>query len=189
MGETANFQIRRPKTAGESLFLLGPGGVGKSTLGAAMARQSGWPLLDLDLQFCDRIQDITDFIAANGYPAYRAANLAMAKTLVAGITRPTIVVTPSGFLAAAADSEDYRDALRLVQTGYGITLLPSLDVEEATDIVVARQLTRGFGFEHASETTKFHRRFPIYRRHGDMLVVSTLPAERLASTVLDRLSG
>ena len=64
--------------AGEILFLLGPGGVGKSTLGAAMARQSGWPLLDLDLQFCDRIQDITDFIAANGYPAYRAANLAMA---------------------------------------------------------------------------------------------------------------
>ena len=108
---------------------------------------------------------------------------------MAGIARPTIVVTPSGFLAAASDSEDYRDALSLVQTGYGITLLPSLDLDEATDIVVARQLTRGFGFERASETTKFHQRFPIYLRHGDMLVVSTLPAERLAQAVLNRLGG
>ncbi|MBU1306769.1 MAG: AAA family ATPase, partial [Alphaproteobacteria bacterium] len=30
------------------MFLLGPGGVGKSTLGRALAQLLGWPLIDLD---------------------------------------------------------------------------------------------------------------------------------------------
>ena len=180
-------EIRRTWNPGESLFLIGPGGVGKSTLGRDLAEQTGWPLVDLDLEFCDRMHDITAFIAAHGYPAYRAGNLGLAKALVAGITPPTIVVTSSGFMAAPPDSDDYRGALALVRSGYSITLLPSLDLAEATDIVVARQLTRGLGFERESEAAKFQRRFPMYRPLGDMLVVSTAPAEETAAAVLSRL--
>ena len=180
-------ELKRPFVSGESLVLIGAGGVGKSTLGREIARQSGWPMIDLDLTFCDRIQDITAYIAVHGYDAYRAANLGLAKDLLASIAQPTIFVTSSGFMAAPPDSDDYRGALALVRSGYSITLLPSLDLAEATDIVVARQLTRGLGFEWESEAAKFQRRFPMYRPLGDMLVVSTAPAEETAAAVVSRL--
>ena len=179
-----DIDMRRPLGPRENIFLLGPGGVGKSTLGRAMAEQSGWPLIDLDLEFCARIAIIGPYIAAHGYAAYRAENLKLAARLLARLHRPSLFITASGFLAAPPDSADHRAALALVQTGYGITLLPSLDLAQATAIVVARQLTRGFGFEPAEETRKFHHRFALYRDQGDMRVVATDPAARIATAVM-----
>lgn len=76
--EAIQIIIRRPPAPGRTLFLLGPGGVGKSTLGRELARRLAMPLIDLDLEFCERLQLIGPFIAAHGYERYRAANLALA---------------------------------------------------------------------------------------------------------------
>lgn len=186
MSEAIETQVTatRPWQSGETLFLLGPGGVGKSTLGRALASQLGWPLVDLDLVFCDRIAVIGDYIAAKGYAAYRAANLALAQALVAEGMTPQVFVTPSGFLAAAPETQDHQQAQALVASGYGLVLLPSLDIEMACRIVVARQLTRGFGFEASSEREKFRTRFPLYRAAGDALVVSTAPPDTIAAAVI-----
>ncbi len=153
-------------------------------MGRALASQLDWPLVDLDLVFCDRIAVIGDYIAAKGYAAYRAANLALAQALVAEAMIPQVFVTPSGFLAAAPETSDYRQARALVAGGYGIVLLPSLDIELACRIVVAPQLTRGFGFEATSESEKFRTRFPLYRAAGDALVVSTAPPDAMAAAVI-----
>ena len=158
--------------------------MGKSTLGRALAQQLGWPLLDLDLEFCARIAVIGDYIAAHGYAAYRATNLALAQELAAKSVAPQVFVTPSGFLAAAPETEDYHQARALVSGGYGMVLLPSLDIEIACQIVVARQLTRGFGFEAESESEKFRTRFPLYRVAGDALVVSTETPSAMAAAVI-----
>ena len=149
-----------------------------------MANQLGWPLVDLNMVFCDRIAMIGDYIAAQGYAAYRAANLAMAQALVAETTTPQVFVTPSGFLAAAPETTDHQQAQTLVASGYGIVLLPSLDIERACRIVVARQLTRGFGLEAKSEREKFLTRFPRYRAAGDALVVSTAQPDAVATAVI-----
>jgi len=170
--------IRRPWTEGETLFLQGPGGVGKSTLGRELAQRLGWPLIDLDLEFCEQLQSIGRFIADHGYPRYRAENLALAGRLF---------VTSSGFLAAEPHSADHQSARRIVAGGYGVTLLPSLDIDVATAIVVTRQLRRGFGLEQASEERKFRQRFHIYHQAGAMLVVSTDAAAAIAEELLDRL--
>lgn len=76
----------------------------------------------------------------------------------------------------------------MIATGYGITLLPSLDLEVATSIVVARQLGRGFGLEQASEERKFRARFLIYRQTGDMLVIAAGSPATTADTLASRLS-
>jgi shikimate kinase len=178
-------EVRRPWRPGETVFLLGPGGVGKSTLGRELARQLGWPLVDLDLEFCDRLAVIGEFIAAHGYERYRAANLALAQDLLAASAQPSIFVTASGFLAAPPETPDYHQAGRLVATGYGVTLLPSLDIEVATSIVVERQLTRGFTQSREVEHQKFRARFPIYRSQGDMLVVSTDTPASMATAVIE----
>ncbi|MFC0013396.1 shikimate kinase [Devosia nitrariae] len=165
------------------IFLLGPGGVGKSTLGRELAKRLSWPHIDLDLEFCESFGEIGGFIGTHGYERYRAENLDLAFSLTASIDRPTLFVTSSGFLAARAGTRDYAQARQLVSTGYGLVLLPSLDIEIATPLVVARQLSRGFGLERATEDRKFRERFDIYRREGDVLVVSMEPPDQIASAV------
>ena len=142
----------------------------------------------MDLEFCERIEVIGDFIATRGYEPYRAENLALAETLAGAVSGPAVFVTSSGFLAGKSGSGDHASAHRLVGTGYGVTLLPSLDVDVATSVVVARQLTRGFGFEQASEDQKFRQRFRIYRDAGEMLVVSVGDPVGVAAAVVDRLT-
>ncbi len=181
--------MQRPATPEENLFLIGPGGVGKSTLGATLAQRLARPLIDLDLEFCRRIAVIGPYISKHGYAAYRAANLDLAIELLATARQPSLMVTSSGFLAAPAPSADYQRALALVRTGYSIALLPSLDLDQATGIVVARQLGRGFGLESAEETRKFQTRFAIYRDLGDMRVVSTAPPDEIAGAVIGALGG
>lgn len=181
--------VRRAFPDAEHIFLIGPGGVGKSTLATAIAPRLNRPLIDLDLEFCDRIGTIGPYIAAKGYPAYRLANLDLALELVGALTDPTIFVTASGFLAAQPQSDDYQTASALVATGYTITLLPTLDLALATDIVVERQMQRGFTFDRAGETEKFRHRFHLYRDKGDMLVVSTQPASQVATAVVAALHG
>jgi shikimate kinase len=180
-------EIRRPWRADEAVFLLGPGGVGKSSLGRVLAKALAWPLVDLDLEFCVQIATIGAFIQAHGYERYRAENLALAGRLVASCDRPMLFVTSSGFLAARPGTHDYIEARRLVSTGYGITLLPSLDADIATSIVVERQLARGFELKRETETAKFRERFGLYRDEGNMLVVSTDPAEQIGAAVLRTL--
>lgn len=178
-----HIEVRRPWRAGESLFLLGPGGVGKSSLGRELSRQSGWPLIDLDLEFCARIGEIGGFICAHGYERYRDENLALAGDLVSQFERPSVLVTASGFLAAEPGTVDHNVSRELVGTGYGVTLLPSLNIEVATEIVIERQLTRGFGLQRETEIPKFRKRFGIYRSEGDMLVVGTEHPSQIAVAV------
>lgn len=186
--DQTHIQVRRPWRANETLFLLGPGGVGKSTLGRELARILNWPLIDLDLEFCTRLDVIGRFIDQRGYQRYRAENLALAKTLLSENSGARIFVTASGFLAASAGTPDNTEARRLVSTGYGVVILPSLDIEIATPIVVERQLQRGFGLERSSEDEKFRQRFASLISEGDALVISQDEPARIASTLVDALS-
>lgn len=182
-----HLEIGRPWRAEESLILLGPGGVGKSTLGAALAKRLGWHLIDLDQLFCFAIGMIGTVIAEKGYEHYRAENLALAERCMEGLDQPVVLVSSSGFLAGPEGSDDLRRARLLVRRFYGLTLLPSLDLEEATDIVVARQVGRGFGFEKAAEDVKFRQRLQIYRQAGDALVVSVADPAIIAQKVVAAL--
>ena len=184
---SVEIEMRRAWIPGETLILLGPGGVGKSTLGRNLAERLQWRLIDLDLEFCDQIGIIGPYIGAYGYDRYRAENLALAETLLSIVTEPTIFVTSSGFLAGATGSADQTRAMQVANAGYGITLLPSLDIEIATSIVVSRQLERGFGFERETEDRKFRQRFAIYKNAGQMLVVSAAAPVCIAAAVAAKL--
>jgi shikimate kinase len=180
--------VRRPWTNPAALFLVGPGGVGKSTLGAVLAPALGRAFIDLDSEFTARIGPIGDFIRGRGYPRYAAENSALAQALVQAATEPLVFVASSGFLASDASPDLLTANLALVRAGYAITLSPAEDIEAAAAIVVERQLGRGFGLEREREGRIFRTRFGAYWNLADMTVVASGPPGDTASAIAARLA-
>ncbi len=59
-------------SSGKHIFLIGPGGVGgvgKTSHGPGLVAKSGFGLIDLDQECCDRIKNIGTFIDTKGYLA------------------------------------------------------------------------------------------------------------------------
>lgn len=179
--------IRRPRSDERVLYMIGPGGVGKSTLGKELAISLGFALIDLDQEFCQRIANIGLFIRAQGYVRYKTENSALAHALIFPLTEPTIVVTSSGFLSSDNPYDVGQANLSLVRTGYSLTLLPSNEIEQATPIVVERQMRRGFELDRQREEKTFRERFELYKRLGDMVIISSSTAEETASVVATAL--
>lgn len=55
--------------------LIGPGGAGKSTIGALLAERLEFAFVDLDRHLADRVGDIGDYINAHGHGTYARANV------------------------------------------------------------------------------------------------------------------
>ena len=136
-----------------TLFLIGPGGVGKSTVGALLAQAMNYRFIDLDSEFCEQLLNIRQYIQRNGYECYVRDNAALCSRLLAeNPHEKRVVVLSSGFLATDVCPEIVAVNRQLVrQSGYSILLLPSEDIDIATRIVVARQLMRGFGLVREKE--------------------------------------
>lgn len=98
--------------------LTGPGGAGKSTVGAALAARLACPFLDLDREFERRNGDIDVFIAEHGYTAYARANVEA--YIAIALDRPTCVLAlSSGFLVYPASVHPAYPALRDAIGGVG----------------------------------------------------------------------
>jgi shikimate kinase len=185
---SAKIIVRRPPSRVPLLFIVGPGGVGKSTLGRLLAPALGQVLVDLDDMFCDRIGPIHGYVRDVGAEAYREANSGLAAAIVAALAEPAIVVASSGFLAPDNAPSVLRANHDLIASGYSLSLLPALDEAEAMRIVVGRQLGRGFGLNRESEERKFRERMPHYREAGDMLVVAANVDDPAAAMVCAALN-
>ena len=59
----------------ERIRLVGPGGAGKSTIGALLAERLEVALVDLDRHLTGRIGDISEYIGRHGYDAYARENV------------------------------------------------------------------------------------------------------------------
>jgi shikimate kinase len=78
--------------------LIGPGGAGKSTIGALLAERLDVPFVDLDRHFAARIGDISEYIGRHGYDTYARENVEAYCSLFRGDTRPDVVALSSGFM-------------------------------------------------------------------------------------------
>jgi shikimate kinase len=154
--------------------LVGPGGAGKTTAGAALAERLGVPFVDLDVEFAAADGDISAYLDTHGYTAYGARNVSLYSALVNELRPPYVVALSSGFMT-------YRDDVHTAYAGWRqriassqstFVLLPSLALEICVAETVRRQLFRPFARMAEREEQVIRMRFATY---------ASLPARKVAT--------
>jgi shikimate kinase len=152
------------------LFIIGPGGVGKTTCGNILAKMIGYRFIDLDQEFCSRVGDITKHINTQGYESYCLKNSELFYKLLEKLPENFVFSLSSGFLIHKELRIKHKQTLDKV--GTSILLLPSESLDESIKIIVERQMSRGLGLEEEREKTKFSERFHEYQKFGDFRIYS-----------------
>lgn len=180
------FDERQPPSDTTILLLIGPGGAGKSSVGAKLAPLLNRRLIDLDQEFIRRVGDIGPFIRGEGYEAYKVRNSGLAAEIANEIAEPTLFVTSSGFLTSDNPKMALDANRKLLASAYSICLLPSRDIESSVNIIVERQLARPFSGDAAREEEIIRDRYCTYATLGDLIIFSTESANDIALAVSGR---
>lgn len=166
------------------IFLIGPGGVGKTTCGKILADIIGYNFIDLDTEFCRRVEDVTVYINNNGYEKYCFENSRLFYNILNKSVENFVVSLSSGFLVHENfDELTLQHKQTLKNCGISILILPSNSLDKSLEIVVKRQLARGFGLDENSERAKFAQRYPIYKKLGDIKIFSQDKPEIIAEQI------
>jgi len=169
--------------------LIGPGGAGKSTIGALLAERLDIPFLDLDRHFAERVGDISDYIGGHGYDAYARENIETYYSLFRGAIRPGVVALSSGFMTYSSDAHlEYAGVRReLEECARTFVLLPSLDRELCVAETVRRQVARPFGRSPEREEAVIRIRFEIYMALPMRKVATMRPTAVIVDEILAAL--
>ncbi|WP_233464257.1 shikimate kinase [Burkholderia arboris] len=159
----------RYRTGSVSLrvHLIGPGGAGKTTVGAIVAARLNWRFVDVDQCFLAAHGNIGDFIRDRGHAEYASHNVRLYEQLARGMSAPTICAVSSGFMLYPADVAPAYPALRrgIEEDGFTVLLLPSFDLERCAKLIVGRQMARPYlNANEADEMRKIRDRFPAFMR-------------------------
>ena len=171
--------------------LIGPGGAGKSTVGAALAARLACPFCDLDRAFERRRSDIDTFIEAHGYDAYARENVALYLEVAPELPDAVLAVSSGFMVYPPAVHPAYTTVREAIAGGpTTIVLLPSLDRETCVAEIVRRQLGRPFGRRDAArEEAVIRERFERYMALPAIKVETMHPASEVAAAIHARLAA
>lgn len=169
--------------------LIGPGGAGKSTIGAALAARLACPFVDLDRELERRHGDIDDFIAGHGYAGYARENVAMYLDLVRGHPDAVLALSSGFMVYPAAVHPAYAAVTEAIAGARGtFVLLPSLDREACVAETVRRQLGRALTRRDAArEEAVIRERFDRYLAFPAPKVETMRPAHAVVETIVAML--
>lgn len=166
------------------IFLIGPGGVGKTTCGSILANLLSYSFIDLDKEFNKRVGNVDNFIDTYGHEKYRLMNSKLFYKILSQHLQNLVFSLSSGFLVHENMNElTSKHKQTLKESGISILLLPSDSLDKSMEIVVKRQLLRGFGLTKDREEVKFVQRFPIYKDLGDIKIFSYDKPEIIAEKI------
>jgi shikimate kinase len=168
-----------------TIHLVGPGGAGKSTIGALLAERLRLPFIDLDRTLAARVGDISAFMGRHGYDAYARENVEVFCSTRCGDNPPAVVALSSGFMTYADVHPEYARVRRELEHDRGtFVLLPSLDRETCVAETVRRQIARPFGRSSGAEEAVIRARFEIYVA----LPMQKIETMRPVATVVDEIA-
>ncbi|MFU0933335.1 shikimate kinase [Kluyvera cryocrescens] len=171
------------------VLLIGPGGAGKSTVGALLAQRLDYPFIDLNTVFCERIANIREYLQTHGYESYLEQNAALFASLLNEQEKNAVFALSSGFLATDIRPDIVQmNRQRVRECGVSVLLMPYKNVDDACRCIVGRQLTRGFGLERHKEERKFRQRFGEYSALGDVQIFSVSPPHDIVEQTVQGLA-
>jgi shikimate kinase len=170
--------------------LVGPGGAGKSTIGALLAERLDVPFIDLDRYFAGRVGDISEYIGRHGYDAYARENIEACCSVLREGVGPGVVALSSGFMTYASNAHpDYERIRReLEECAQTFILLPSFDRELCVAETVRRQVARPFGRSPEREEAVVRTRFEIYMALPMRKVETMRPPAAIVDAILAALT-
>lgn len=173
------------------IFMIGPGGSGKSTVGKILSEIIGYKCIDLDTEFCERIINIREYIKSYGYDAYLEQNSKLLSTLLVECPgHDTIFILSSGFLSTDIRPDIVEKNKKIVnESGFSVLLMPSKNYQDALECILNRQLNRGFSLIREKEEEKFNQRFYEYLQLGDLKIFSMEEPESIAAKIANELTN
>lgn len=169
-----------------AIQLVGPGGAGKTTAGAALAERLRVPFVDLDAEFAARHGDISAYLDAHGYGGYAWRNVDLYSSLAEQPGSLAVVALSSGFMTYSDEVHpDYPGwRRRIAASPSTVVLLPSLDLETCIAEVVRRQLRRPFTRSAEREADVIRSRFPVYAGLPAPKVETLKPVDAVVADLL-----
>ena len=168
--------------------LVGPGGAGKTTIGAALAERLCMRFVDLDAEFAARHGNISAYLDAHGYETYAEQNVGLYSDVVGGPVRVDVVALSSGFMTYPDRIHpDYLAVRqRVASSPSTFVLLPSIDCEACEVEIVRRQVGRPFARSAEREEYVIRERFSVYfglpaRKVQTMQPVNAVVVELIAA--------
>jgi shikimate kinase len=165
----------------ERILLIGMMGVGKSSVGEALAARLGWPYFDSDRQVEEATgRTVPEIFAADGEAAFRREESAALEAAIA--TSPSIVGVAGGAVLDVANRERIRDA------GLVVWLRASIDT-------IVRRVGVGEGRpllgDDPDEALRrlYPERRPLYEELAEVVVdVDELTIEQSVDTIVAALA-
>ena len=170
--------------------LVGPGGAGKSTIGALLADRLGLAFLDLDRHLAGRIGDIGEYIERHGYHVYARENVETYCSMQRGYMHLGVIAFSSGFMTYPRDihPEYSRVCQHIAGHPNTFVLLPSLNRDACMAETVRRQIARPFGRSAAKEEAVIRTRFEIYMAVPARKIESMRPPAEVVDEIVAALA-
>jgi shikimate kinase len=171
------------------IHLIGPGGAGKSTAGAALAARLGLPFVDLDRRFSERAGDISQYLDRHGYPAYARENIETYRSCLAAAAGCSVVALSSGFMTYPERIHRAYPALRaeIASSPSTFVLLPSFDREVCVGETVRRQSLRPFRRSRGEEEAVIRERYSIHMALPAAKIETMRPVDEVVEDIASRL--
>ncbi|MEM7245839.1 MAG: shikimate kinase [Acidobacteriota bacterium] len=172
------------------VHLVGPGGVGKTSTGRALARQLGWCFFDLDETFLARLGSIDACIEHSGLVAYARRNVGLYCRERARLPDDAVIALSSGFMLPRVSRPSHGALLDdIADDPLTRLLLPSFEVEPCVAEVVRRQLAKPWlSTDARREEDKIRRRLPLHLSLPCRRIASVGSVEETAGRLLDDLA-
>jgi shikimate kinase len=153
----------------DNLVLVGYRGVGKSAVARHLARLTGWELCSLDEMLKKRFsQGLQEFIQANGWPAFRAAETELLKELQGC---KGVVIDCGGGIVETPEN------LPLLKSLGTVVWLTASETQIRNRILSSRSMRLSLTGSSAADPDEIHavlqRRNPLYRQIADITIDST----------------
>ena len=168
------------------IYLVGPGGAGKTTVGTALARHLEIRFVDLDTAFMAKVGGISEQIDGEGYDTYARKNVETYIS-VANSAEPFVIALSSGFMTYpdAIHTNFTRIRAEIARSPRTVVLLPSTDLETCVRETVRRQLTRPFVRSAEKEESVIRERYATYMS----LPAPKVETMRSVEEVVERIVG